>query len=108
MGTCQSILLAEMPNSNIVKCLRSGLVRWYFNNLMVAFQEKDFLVFSKSFGKIDFDHEGLGAGQTKRFVVINTPHQDINFVFKEYEHEKLCGLFEKARAELEILHIMKN
>lgn len=108
MKNCQSILLAEMPNSNIAKCLRSGSLRWYFNNLMVAFKEKDFMAFSRSFEKIDFDREGWGAAEGGRFVVISTPHRDIQFVFKEHEHKKLCGLFQKAITQLQILHIMEN
>ncbi|MEX2567126.1 MAG: DUF6686 family protein [Cyclobacteriaceae bacterium] len=108
MGNCQSILLAEIPDSNVTKCLQSGIIRWYFNNLMVAFQEKDFITFSKSFARIDFEQNGWNTGEGGRFVVINTPHQDIQFVFKEYEHQKLCLLFDKSRAELEILHIKNN
>ena len=108
MEKCQSILLGEISNSNVAKCLHSGLIRWYYNNLMVTFQEEDFKVFSKSFEKIDFNRKGWETPDGKRFVIINTCHQDIQFVFKEYEHKKLCLLFDKARTELEILQILKN
>ncbi|MBW3469582.1 DUF6686 family protein [Arthrospiribacter ruber] len=108
MKNCESVLLAEMPNSNVVKCLESGCVRWYFNNLMVTFLEEDFLVFSKSFQTIDFNIKSWQTEEGGRFIVINTCHQSIQFVIKEYEHRQLSELFEKARTELEILQILNG
>ncbi|WP_009036043.1 DUF6686 family protein [Indibacter alkaliphilus] len=106
--SCTSVLLAEMPGSNVVKCLQSGMVRWYFNNLMVTFLEVDFHTFSKSFQNIDFDVKSWQTEEGNRFVVINTCHQSIQFVIKECEHHRLSELFEKARTELEILQILNG
>lgn len=75
---------------------------------MLSFQEEDFKVFSKSFEGIDFNQKGWETPDGKRFVIINTCHEQIKFVFKEYEHEKLCLLFDKARTELEIRSILKS
>jgi hypothetical protein len=108
MKDCQTKLLAELPDANVVKCKQSGLVRWYYKNVMVSFKEEDFMVFTKSFSQIDFDKKGWVTEEGNRFVIINTCHRDIQFVFKEHEHRKIISLFEKARTELEILNILKN
>lgn len=106
MQPCEIDLLAELPDTNLVRCKRSGKIRWYFKNFLVAFEEDDFERFHRSFANIDFDTCSWGTAGGNRFVIINTCHRDIQLVIKEYEHKILADLFDRAQTELAILHLL--
>ncbi|MCH6199897.1 hypothetical protein MMU07_09910 [Aquiflexum sp. LQ15W] len=106
MNKCKTDLLAEIRDSNLVRCRNSGKITWYFKNILVSFDLSDFRKFTSSFSKIDFMETSWTTGEGKRFVIINTCHPDIKIVIKEYEFGMLLELFEKASHELEILQIL--
>lgn len=101
-------LLAEIPGSNVVKCVKSGLIRWYYRNIMVSFDEVDFKGFVKSLAAIDFEKRGLSTSLGQKFIVINTCHTAIQFVFQESEHRQIMALLDRALVELEIFYLLKS
>lgn len=106
MENCKTDLLAEIRDSNIIRCRHSGKITWYFKNILVSFDQKDFRKFTSSFAKINYSKTGWATAEGNRFVIINTCHTDIKLVIKEYEFGFLTELFELASHELEILQIL--
>jgi len=108
MSYCQPKMLVEGTYFNIAQCSCCKRIGLYYKNLLVAFNQRDFIAFATVFCTIDFNKRAMLFPDGKRHMVIDTCHQDIQFTFIKDEFDELKNMFREASILLEAQNIIEQ
>lgn len=91
MNHCKPNILIESKNFNITQCTKCKRIGLYYRNLLAGFHSHDFKRWANTLLRIDFEKNAHVFPSGKSHIIINTCHQDIQFIFTEKEFQRIRG-----------------
>lgn len=107
MNNCQPKILISQDGFCIAQCqhcLRVGLT---FRNLLIGFEQADFLDLCQTVGQVNFDESCTVFPGGQLHLVINTGHPDIQFMLSRPEFTTFSKGLSQASRWIELQQLLK-
>ena len=106
--SCKPKVLIEGPHFNVVQCANCFRIGFYYKNILIGFDEQDFIAFAEEYASINFKECCVKFSGSREHIILNTCHQDIQLTFNYQEFEGLQELLQQARMIIEANRILNS